>query len=138
MGRREDTDMSNATGVGLWHSLMFRDANAMIDWLTAIGFTEHAVHRAQEDPTVVVHAEMLWPHGGGIMFGTYRENPDWPIRPGTATAYLVTDDPDGTHAAAVKAGGTSRYAPRDEDYGGRTAGVADPEGNLWSFGSYRP
>jgi uncharacterized glyoxalase superfamily protein PhnB len=28
--------------------------------------------------------------------------------------------------------------PRDEDYGGRSATVADPEGNLWSFGSYRP
>ncbi len=27
---------------------------------------------------------------------------------------------------------------RDEEYGGRNATVRDPEGNLWSFGSYRP
>lgn len=82
---------------------------------------------------------MLWPAGGGIMFSTHRDdNPDWPKQPGTAAAYLVTDDPNGTHAAAVAAGGTSLYAPRDEAYGARTAGVMDPEGNRWSFGTYRP
>jgi uncharacterized glyoxalase superfamily protein PhnB len=131
--------MSDATGVGLWLSTRFRDADRMIGWLAAIGFTEHAVHRASDDPAVVAHAQMVWPAGGGIMFGSHRDgNPDWPNQPGTAAAYLVTDDPDGTYAAAVAGGGTSLYAPRDEDYGGRSAGVRDPEGNLWSFGTYRP
>jgi uncharacterized glyoxalase superfamily protein PhnB len=129
--------MSDAKGVGLWHSMTFRDADAMIQWLIAIGFVEHAVHRSEETAQVV-HAEMLWPRGGGVMFGTYRANPDWPTKPGTAAAYLVTDDPDGAHAAAVAAGGTSLRAPQDQDYGGRTCTVADPEGNLWSFGSYQP
>jgi uncharacterized glyoxalase superfamily protein PhnB len=111
----------------------------MIGWLSAIGFTERAIHRAEDDPTKVGHAEMLWPAGGGVMFGSYGgDNPGWPQEPGTTAAYLVTDDPDRIHAAAVTAGGTSLYAPRDEDYGGRTAGARDPEGNLWSFGSYRP
>jgi uncharacterized glyoxalase superfamily protein PhnB len=130
--------MSDVTGIGLWHTLVFRDADRALAWLTAIGFVEHAVHRGGDDPAVVQHAELVWPNGGGIMVGTYRENPDWPMRPGAASAYLVTDDPDGVHAAAVAAGARSVYAPRDESYGGRTAGVADPEGNLWSFGSYRP
>lgn len=130
--------MSGTTGVGLWHSLTFRDAGKMIDWLTAIGFTEHAIHRTEADPTVVAHAEMLWPYGGGIMFGTHGDNAEWPATPGAAAAYLITDDPDGAHARALAAGGTSLHAPREEDYGGRTAAVADPEGNLWSFGSYRP
>lgn len=131
--------MSDATGIGLWLSVRVRDADTMIGWLTAIGFTEHAIHRAPDDPTVVGHAEMVWPAGGGIMFGTHRDgSADWPSQPGTAAAYLVTDDPDRVHAAAVAAGGTSLYAPRDEDYGGRAAGVRDPEGNLWSFGTYRP
>ena len=130
--------MSDATGVGLWLSLAFRDAEKMIGWLAAIGFTEHTIHRAG-DPTTVQHAEMLWPAGGGIMFGTHRGgNPDWPRQPGAAAAYLVTDDPDRVYAAAVAAGATSLYAPRDENYGARTAGVMDPEGNLWSFGTYRP
>jgi uncharacterized glyoxalase superfamily protein PhnB len=130
--------MSGTTGVGLWHSLTFRDADAMINWLTAVGFTEHAIYRSEQDPSVVVHAEMVWPAGGGIMFGSHRENREWPTTPGTAAAYLVTDDPDGAYDAALAAGGTSRHAPRDQDYGGRTAAVSDPEGNLWSFGSYRP
>jgi uncharacterized glyoxalase superfamily protein PhnB len=129
--------MSDACDVGLWQSLTFRDTDAMTGWLTAVGFAPHAVHRA-EGTGPVVHAEMLWPQGGGIMFGTHREDPEWPTRPGTAAAYLVTDDPDGVHAAAVAAGGTSLRAPRDQDFGGRICTVADPEGNLWSFGTYRP
>ena len=116
-----------------------RDADRMLGWLKAIGFTEHAVHRSPDDPSLVAHAELVWPAGGGIMLGSHRtESPDWPSQPSTASAYLVTDDPDGVYAAAIDAGGTSLYAPRDEGYGGRTAGVRDPEGNLWSFGSYRP
>lgn len=130
--------MSATTGVGLWHTMRVRDADTMVKWLTAVGFTEHAIHRSQEDPRVVVHAEMLWPAGGGIMFGSHRESAEWPATPGTGAAYLVTENPDRAYEAALAAGGTSRYAPRDEDYGGRTAGVSDPEGNLWSFGSYQP
>lgn len=130
--------MSAATTPGLWLALRFRDADTMIGWLTAIGFTEHQVFRDEDDPTTVQHAEMLWPGGGGIMFGSHRDSEDWPASPGTGAAYLVTDDPDGVHRAAIDAGATSLYAPRDEDYGGRAAGVVDPEGNLWSFGSYRP
>ncbi len=130
--------MSGTTGVGLWHTLRVHDADTMIGWLTAIGFTEHAIHRSEQDPGVVGHAELLWPAGGGLMLGSHREGTEWPARPGTGAAYLVTDDPDRVYQAALAAGGTSRYAPRDQDYGGRTAGVSDPEGNLWSFGSYRP
>ena len=130
--------MSDASSVGLWHSLTFTDVEAMIRWLEAVGFVEHAVHRDEAGPAQVVHAEYLWPAGGGIMFGSHRPSPDWPGRPGTAAAYLVTDDPDGVHARAVAADATSLHEPRDEDYGGRGAAVVDPEGNLWSFGSYRP
>lgn len=130
--------MAHDTQIGLWHTLRFRDADRMITWLKAIGFSEDAVYRADDDPSRVGHAEMRWPYGGGIMFGSDIDSPDWPSRPGTAAAYLVTDDPDGVYAAAIAAGATPLYGPRDEDYGGRAAGVADPEGNLWSFGSYRP
>jgi len=124
--------------IGLWHTLAFTDADAGIAWLTAIGFTEKEIHRDPSDASVVVHAEMLWPSGGGVMFGSHRPNPDWPTQPGQAAAYLVTDDVDGVFAAAVTAGATALREPRDEEYGGRGATVTDPEGNLWSFGSYAP
>jgi uncharacterized glyoxalase superfamily protein PhnB len=124
--------------IGLWPTLTFTDVDAGIAWLSTIGFTEKEIHRDPDDPTVVVHAEMLWPTGGGVMFGSHRPNPDWPTRPGHSSAYLVTDDVDGVYAAAVGAGATPLREPRDEDYGGRGATVTDPEGNLWSFGDYAP
>jgi len=108
-------------------------------WLRAIGFTERAVYRDEDDPSVVVHAEMTWPAGGGVMFGTFRGTDlSWPKQPGTGAGYAVTEDVDGTYAAALAAGGSSLRPPADQDYGGRSAAVADPEGNIWSFGSYEP
>ena len=29
-------------------------------------------------------------------------------------------------------------APTDQDYGSRDFSARDPEGNIWSFGTYRP
>jgi len=124
--------------IGLWPTLTFTDADAGKAWLEAVGFTTKEIHRDPSDEAVVLHAEMLWPAGGGVMFGSHRPNPDWPNQPGTGAAYLVTDDPDAVFAAAVAAGATALREPRDEDYGGRGATVTDPEGNLWSFGTYAP
>jgi uncharacterized glyoxalase superfamily protein PhnB len=131
---QEEHLMSSVT---LWHTFSVRNADAMASWLRAVGFTEHATYRDERDPSVVVHAEWLWPGGGGIMFGT--ERPDSAIAgTGPAAAYLVTDDPDRAFDAAVAAGATVVRPMVDEDYGGRGGSVLDPEGNHWSFGSYRP
>lgn len=129
--------MTNASDTRLWHTLTFRDADAMIAWLSAVGFTEHATHRDEGDPSTVVHAEWLWPGGGGLMFGSRRE--DGAVdNVGGSAAYLVTDEPDAAFDRAVAAGGTVLRAMVDQDYGGRGGSVADPEGNHWSFGDYQP
>ncbi len=121
----------------LWHTMVFADAERMTAWLTAIGFTEHATYRDEQDPSVVVHAEWVWPGGGGLMFGTQR--PDAAVdNAGGSAAYLVVEDPDAVFTAAVEAGGTVEREMVDQDYGGRGGSVADPEGNHWSFGSYQP
>src|SRR5262245_17253353 len=126
-----------AADTRLWHTMSFTDADTMIEWLRAIGFTEHATFRDERDPSVVVHAEWLWPGGGGIMFGSRR--PDGVVtNVGGSAAYLVTDDPDTAFDKAVAAGATVVREMRDEDYGGRGGSVEDPEGNHWSFGSYQP
>jgi uncharacterized glyoxalase superfamily protein PhnB len=52
--------------------------------------------------------------------------------------YLVTDTPDAVFERAVSAGGRVVRAMIDQDYGGRSGTVADPEGNQWSIGSYQP
>jgi uncharacterized glyoxalase superfamily protein PhnB len=127
-----------AADVRLWHTMAFRDADRMMGWLRAIGFTEHATYRDDGDPSVVVHAEWVWPGGGGgLMFGTQR--PDAAVdNAGGSAAYLVVEDPDAVFTAAVEAGGTVEREMVDQDYGGRGGSVADPEGNHWSFGSYQP
>ena len=123
-----------------WQTFGFRDAEAMMSWLAAIGFTEHATYRDPDDPSVVVHAEWLWPDGGGIMFGSRREDENDGVvdNVGGSAAYLVTDDPDGVFDRAVAAGATVIRPMQDQDYGGRGGSVADPEGNHWSFGGYQP
>lgn len=129
--------MSNAAEVRLWHTMSFRDADAMIAFLTAIGFVEHATYRSEADPAVVEHAEWLWPGGGGLMFGSLRE--DGAVsNVGGSAAYLVTDEPDAVFDRAVEAGATVVRDMVDQDYGGRGGSVEDPEGNHWSFGSYQP
>ncbi|MBC9735453.1 VOC family protein [Nocardioides marmotae] len=128
---------SAAGAVGLWHTLAFRDAPAMTAWLRAVGFEEHATYRDEEDDAVVVHAEWLWPGGGGIMFGSVREGAAVD-NPGGSAAYLVTADPDAFVERAVAAGGTVLLPVVEQPYGGRGGSVADPEGNHWSVGSYQP
>jgi uncharacterized glyoxalase superfamily protein PhnB len=129
--------MSNAADVKVWPTMSFRDADAMIAWLGAIGFVEHATYRDEADPSLVVHAEWLWPEGGGIMFGSQRDG-GVVTNVGGSAAYLVTDEPDRVFDRAVAAGARVVRAMRDEDYGGRGGSVEDPEGNHWSFGSYQP
>jgi len=129
--------MTNAADIRFWQSFSVRDADAMMRWLGAIGFTEHATYRSEDDPSVVTHAEWVWPGGGGVMFGTDRA--DGVVKNvGGSAAYLVVDDPDALFERAVAAGGTVVAPMVDQGYGGRGGSVADPEGNLWSFGSYQP
>ncbi|MEU3988285.1 VOC family protein [Streptomyces platensis] len=87
----------------------------------------------------VEHAQLSWPEGGGIMLGSVREAEDdrWPLRPGTFGGYVVTDRPDELCARARAAGAEIIEELNDTDYGSRSFGARDPEGNLWSFGTYR-
>lgn len=114
----------------------FQDADAAMRWLTAIGFEERAVSRDEGDPSTVVHAEFHWPRGGGPMFGTHVEQPDWPTQPGTGATYLECDDCDEVFRRAVAGGASVLREPADQDYGGRSAAVRDAEGNIWSMGTY--
>lgn len=127
----------------LFHGLAYRDADAGIAFLKALGFEERLVVRNPTDPSIVEHAQFHWRGSGAIMLGS-AERPDsedreWERRVGVASCYLVvpTDaDVDAAYERALAAGGRSLEEPVDQDYGGRSCGVADPEGNQWSIGSY--
>jgi len=57
--------------------------------------------------------------------------------PSAFHAYVVCDEPDELFARAVKNGAVVVAELNDKDYGSRDFAVLDPEGNHWSFGTYR-
>jgi len=121
----------------VWPTLRARDGRALIRFLEeAFGFEETAVYA---DGDQVHHAELSWPEGGGVMLGSAKDAPDdpWPLRPGSFGAYVVTSTPDELLARATAAGATVVMGLHDTDYGSRDFIVSDPEGNRWSFGTYR-
>ena len=129
----------NAPPPQVWPTLRARDARALIRFLTeAFGFEETAVYGEGDR---VDHAQLSWPPGGGIMLGSARppdeEDDAWPVQPGAFGAYVVTDDPDGLFGRATAAGAEVLAGLHDTDYGSRDFAVRDPEGNRWSFGTYR-
>lgn len=83
----------------------------------------------------IVHAELRWPEGGGIMSGSGEG--EFGVKPGNAALYVVTDQPDALFKRATAAGTEVVRGLKDEDYGSRGFTVRDPEGNRWSFGTYR-
>ena len=50
---------------------------------------------------------------------------------------MVTADPEAVHDRAVAAGAEITRELNAPPYGGLEFGLKDPEGNGWSFGSYR-
>lgn len=131
----------------LWPALSFADADRMTDWLVAVGFTTHQVYRSDGDRSdgagpdqlgAITHAELVWPGGGGIMYGAHDPGNELAGRPGQASIYLVTDDVPTALRRAVDAGATALRDVVEQPYGGQAATVRDPEGNTWTFGQYQP
>jgi uncharacterized glyoxalase superfamily protein PhnB len=72
------------------------------------------------------------------MLGSTSDDNEFSRRkPGMSSIYVVTDAPDALFDRATAAGAEVVRGLRDEDYGSRGFTVRDPEGNLWSFGTYR-
>ena len=126
--------------------LRYRDAPAAIDWLcTAFGFERQAVY--PDDHGGIAHAQLRFGHGMVMLgsvgptptpWGRLMRQPDEIGGAETQSAYLVVSDPDAVYAQAKTAGAKILLEIRDEDYGGRGFTCADPEGHIWSFGSYDP
>jgi uncharacterized glyoxalase superfamily protein PhnB len=55
----------------------------------------------------------------------------------TTTTTNTPTDPDALLERAAKAGAEVILPIKDEDYGSRGFTVRDPEGNVWTFGTYR-
>lgn len=118
----------------VWATFQADDAPAMIDFLVdVVGFRRTCVYT---DGDLVSHAQLDWPEGGGVMLGSRR--PGSGVAPGLASIYVVTDRVDEVHArVGGAAGATITRSIEDTDYGNHEFVMTDPEGNFWSFGTYR-
>jgi uncharacterized glyoxalase superfamily protein PhnB len=124
--------MTQAPPPQVWPSFGAQDARGLIKFLVdAFGFEETAVYGEGDH---VDHAELAWPPGGGVMMGSADPGSEYP---GTLRTYTVCDDPDTLFKRAVDHGAAVITEPIDRDYGSREFSVRDPEGNRWSFGTYR-
>jgi uncharacterized glyoxalase superfamily protein PhnB len=116
----------------------YRDVDAAIEWLKALGF---AVTTSQEgEAGTVVHAELRLGNAV-VMVAPADERYELPKLIGRSTGqglYLLAEDVSALHAAAVDAGGRSVFAPEATEWGAERARVLDPEGYEWSLGTYEP
>ncbi|GGF17207.1 hypothetical protein GCM10011611_23730 [Aliidongia dinghuensis] len=128
-------------------TLRYVDAPRAIDFLSAaFGFERHAIYLDEHDPRIVQHAQLTW-RDRMVMISSVADT-DYAraarmktvAEAGGATMglYLVVDDVDAHAGRARAAGAEILEGPNDKDYGGRGYSARDPEGNVWSFGSYDP
>jgi uncharacterized glyoxalase superfamily protein PhnB len=125
-------------------AMRYRDAPAAIEWLcTAFGFEKHLV--VPDGQGGIAHAELSFGRGmimlGGVKKGEFDAQMIQPDETGgreTQSCYLIVADADVHYAQAKAAGAKILIDIKDEDYGGRGYSCSDPEGHIWSFGTYDP
>ena len=115
--------------------LRYRDAAAAIEWLCgAFGFSKLMVVPGETEGSIG-HAELAF-GTGVIMLGTGQGTAAPDVR--FNAPYVFVEDPDAHFARAKAAEAVTTREPNDTDYGSREYSARDPEGNEWSFGTYRP
>jgi uncharacterized glyoxalase superfamily protein PhnB len=129
--------MTNAlTSNGAVPIVPFTDPRAGINWLERTFGAVATLVVPSEPDQPLKHAEVKV--GNGLVMIDDAARADSPFAlPGPVVLYVVVDDPDALHDRAVAAGAEVVQQLHDTDYGSREFVVRDPEGNLWSFGTYR-
>lgn len=117
----------------------YEDAKAAIDFLVdAFGFEPSLVVDGPNGS--IEHAQLV--HGTGmIMLGSLRDDEYGRAAGDSATSgavYVIVSDVYGHADRARAAGAEILMEPKEEDYGGANYTARDPEGVVWSFGSYDP
>ncbi|UVK36479.1 VOC family protein [Mesorhizobium sp. AR10] len=124
----------------LYPTLRYKNAAKMIDWLgEAFDFS---VRARFGEGDVVHHAELTF-RSSMIMLGTARDDKfgqmvGAPGSGGGRAIYVAVADADAAFARAKSAGADILEELVDRNYGSREFICRDPEGNVWSFGTYWP
>jgi uncharacterized glyoxalase superfamily protein PhnB len=121
--------------------LTYDDPQGAIDWLEeALGFERASVHEGPNGE--IVHAELRF-GDGMIMLGASGPNEFGLRTPRELGAvsqgvYVIVDEIAAHYERARAAGAEILRELKDTDYGSQEFMARDPEGNIWSFGTYRP
>jgi uncharacterized glyoxalase superfamily protein PhnB len=124
--------------------LRYRDAPAAIEWLSrTFGFEKQLV--VPNPDGTIAHAQLSFGNGmimlGSVLdteFGRLMKQPDEVGGAETQSAYLIVSNADEAYTRAKAAGAQIVADIKDEDYGGRGFSCRDPEGHLWTLGTYDP
>jgi uncharacterized glyoxalase superfamily protein PhnB len=122
----------------IFPALRYQNGPGAVEWLSrAFGFEKHMVVPGPEG--TIAHAQMSF-GAGMIMLGSAnaepgRNNPWADVKQGI---YVYVEDVDAHYRRAKAAGAEIVRELEDTDYGAREYSARDPEGHLWSFGTYRP
>lgn len=135
---------SKNTSATLIPCLRYRDVATAIDWLCrAFGFE---CRRLYKDELIgITHAQLAFGNGMVMVapvvdseYGRQLRQPDEIGGASTQGIYVIVNSADALYAQAKAAGAQIAIELKDEDYGGRGFTCHDPEGHLWSFGTYDP
>jgi uncharacterized glyoxalase superfamily protein PhnB len=125
----------------IYAAIRYQDPDKAVSWLcTAFGFTEQSVSRTPEgefqhgelrlgDSVVMISG----PREAGWLGGAAADPLASPV-----SLYAAVDDPKSHFEKAKAAGATIVLELQHMDYGSDEYSARDPEGNLWSFGTYKP
>jgi len=124
--------------------MRYRDAPAAIAWLCRTFGFEATLVVPNSDGTIA-HAQLAYGNGmimlGSIFDTEYGKLMKQPSETGmgvTQSCYLVVNNADRVYEQAVQAGAPIVMELKDEEYGGRGFTCRDPEGHVWSIGTYDP
>ncbi|MBL3561006.1 VOC family protein [Rhodovulum sulfidophilum] len=126
-------------------AIRYRDPEAALLFLVGVlGLDEHAVRR--DDDGAFLHAELRLGDGLVSIRGLAGQgrpaappaDPAGRAGPGSMTIYAVVPDPAHLHARVLESGAQIVAPLSGEGPGGSAFSVADPEGHVWTFGSYNP
>jgi uncharacterized glyoxalase superfamily protein PhnB len=125
----------------VWPVLHYDDTSAALGFLLAIGFRAALVVRDNDGD--VIHAELRWPEGGAVVFGStkHAEGVHAGLQPGSSACYVVSSDVEAAFERALRAHAEIVQRPHETAFGSgvstRAFTLRDPAGNLWTFGTYR-
>lgn len=125
-------------------ALRYRDAAAAIEWLCkTFGFEKDLIVPGEKG--TILHAQLRFGNAmimlGSVTdteFGRLMKQPDQVGGAETQSLYVIVNDADAVYKKALAAGAVVAIDIKDEEYGGRGFSCYDPEGHLWSFGTYDP